>query len=101
MGKKISVDSATMMNKGLEVIEASFLFGLASSKIDVIVHPQSIVHSFVHFNDGSVLSQLGLPDMRSAISYALSYPKRQSSGVKELDLTKESSLDFRKPDMKK
>ena len=101
MGKKISVDSATMMNKGLEVIEASFLFGLASSEIEVIVHPQSIVHSFVYFNDGSVLSQLGLPDMRSAISYALSYPKRQSSGVKELDLTKESSLDFRKPDMKK
>ena len=101
MGKKISVDSATMMNKGLEVIEASFLFGLGSSEIEVIVHPQSIVHSFVYFNDGSVLSQLGLPDMRSAISYALSYPRRQSSGVKELDLTKESSLDFRSPDMKK
>ena len=101
MGKKISVDSATMMNKGLEVIEASFLFGLASSEIEVIVPPQSIIHSFVYFIDGSVLSQLGLPDMRSAISYALSYPRRQSSGVKELDLTKESSLDFRKPDMKK
>tara|TARA_X000000368_G_scaffold403700_1_gene378936 strand:- start:339 stop:1490 length:1152 start_codon:yes stop_codon:yes gene_type:complete len=101
MGKKISVDSATMMNKGLEVIEASFLFGLASSEIEVIVHPQSIVHSFVYFNDGSVLSQLGLPDMRSAISYALSYPKRHNSGVKELDLSKESSLDFLNPDMKK
>ena len=73
----------------------------ASSEIEVIIHPQSIVHSFVCFNDGSVLSQLGLPDMRSAISYALSYPKRHSSGVRELDLTKESSLDFRKPDMKK
>ena len=83
------------------MIEASFLFGLASSEIEVIVHPQSIIHSFVYFNDGSVLSQLGLPDMRSAISYALSYPRRQSSGVKQLDLTKESSLDFRNPDMKK
>jgi len=101
MGKKISVDSATMMNKGLEVIEASFLFGLNASQIEVIVHPQSIIHSFVYFDDGSVLSQLGLPDMRSAISYALSYPGRKSSGVRQLDLTKEPSLEFKHPDMKK
>ena len=101
MGKKISVDSATMMNKGLEIIEASFLFGLTSSQIEVIVHPQSIVHSFVYFDDGSVLSQLGLPDMRSAISYALSYPKRNNSGVKQLDLTREQPLEFYQPDNNK
>ena len=101
MGKKISVDSATMMNKGLEIIEASFLFGLASSQIEVIVHPQSIVHSFVYFDDGSVLSQLGLPDMRSAISYALSYPKRNTSGVKQLDPAREQPLEFYRPDNNK
>jgi len=101
MGKKISIDSATMMNKGLEVIEANFLFGLSSNQIEVVVHPQSIVHSFVYFDDGSVLSQLGLPDMRSAISYAMSYPGRLHSGVKQLDLTKEASLEFHPPDMKK
>ena len=99
MGQKISVDSATMMNKGLEVIEAHFLFQLSPSKIKVVIHPQSIIHSFVYFNDGSVLSQLGLPDMRSAISYALSYPSRQISGVEDLDLTKQSSLEFLSPDM--
>ena len=99
MGQKISVDSATMMNKGLEVIEAHFLFQLSPSKIEVVIHPQSIIHSFVYFNDGSVLSQLGLPDMRSAISYALSYPSRQISGVEDLDLTKQSSLEFLSPDM--
>ena len=101
MGKKISVDSATMMNKGLEIIEASFLFGLTSSQIEVIVHPQSIVHSFVYFDDGSVLSQLGLPDMRSAISYALSYPKRNTSGVKQLDPAREQPLEFYRPDNNK
>ena len=99
MGKKISVDSATMMNKGLEVIEANFLFGLSSNQIEVVIHPQSIIHSFVYFNDGSVLSQLGLPDMRSAISYALSYPERQDSGVEDLDLTKQKPLEFISPDM--
>ena len=99
MGQKISVDSATMMNKGLEVIEAHFLFQLSASKIEVVINPQSIIHSFVYFNDGSVLSQLGLPDMRSAISYALSYPSRQISGVEDLDLTKQSSLEFLSPDM--
>jgi len=99
MGEKISVDSATMMNKGLEVIEANFLFGLNSNQIEVVIHPQSIIHSFVYFNDGSVLSQLGLPDMRSAISYALSYPERQDSGVEDLDLTKQKPLEFISPNM--
>ena len=99
MGKKISVDSATMMNKGLEVIEATFLFGLSSNQIEVVIHPQSIIHSFVYFNDGSVLSQLGLPDMRSAISYALSYPERHNSGVGGLDLTKQKPLEFISPNM--
>ena len=99
MGEKISVDSATMMNKGLEVIEANFLFGLSSNQIEVVIHPQSIIHSFVYFNDGSVLSQLGLPDMRSAISYALSYPERQDSGVGDLDLTKQKPLEFILPNM--
>ena len=101
MGKKISVDSATMMNKGLEIIEASFLFGLSASQIEVVIHPQSIVHSFVYFDDGSVLSQLGLPDMRSAIAYALSHPGRIKSGVKTLDLTQQESLEFHQPDLKK
>ena len=101
MGKKISVDSATMMNKGLEIIEASFLFGLSASQIEVVIHPQSIVHSFVYFADGSVLSQLGLPDMRSAIAYALSHPGRIKSGVKTLDLTQQESLEFHQPDLKK
>ena len=97
MGEKISVDSATMMNKGLEVIEAHFLFELSSNQIEVVIHPQSIIHSFAYFNDGSVLSQLGLPDMRSAISYALSYPERQDSGVGDLDLTKQKPLEFISP----
>jgi|TARA_B110000240_G_scaffold160279_1_gene178914 1-deoxy-D-xylulose-5-phosphate reductoisomerase len=101
MGRKISVDSATMMNKGLEVIEAHFLFELLPSKIEVVIHPQSIVHSFVYFDDGSVLSQLGLPDMRSAISYALSHPNRQNSGVGDLDLTKQTPLEFLSPDLDK
>ena len=99
MGRKISVDSATLMNKGLEVIEAHFLFALKPDKIEVIVHPQSIIHSLVHFDDGSVLSQLGLPDMRTAISYALSYPERQKSGVASLDLTQQPSLEFLTPNL--
>jgi len=89
------------MNKGLEIIEASFLFGLSASQIEVVIHPQSIVHSFVYFADGSVLSQLGLPDMRSAIAYALSHPERIKSGVKALDLTQQESLEFHQPDLKK
>ena len=101
MGRKISVDSATMMNKGLEVIEAHFLFSLNANQIEVLIHPQSIFHSFVCFNDGSMMSQLGLPDMRSAISYALSYPDRHPSGVEQLDLTKHEALEFISPDMNK
>ena len=99
MGRKISVDSATLMNKGLEVIEAHFLFALKPKQIEVVVHPQSIVHSLVHFDDGSVLSQLGLPDMRTAISYALCYPERQTSGVASLDLTKQRPLVFLPPNL--
>ena len=99
MGRKISVDSATLMNKGLEAIEAHFLFALKPNQIEVIVHPQSIIHSLAHFDDGSVLSQLGLPDMRTAISYALSYPGRQTSGVASLDLTQQPSLEFLTPNL--
>ena len=99
MGKKISVDSATMMNKGLEVIEACFLFSLRSPQIEVVIHPQSIIHSLAYFDDGSVMSQLGLPDMRTAISYALSYPERQNSGVRMLDLTKQKPLEFFPPNL--
>ncbi len=99
MGQKISVDSATMMNKGLEVIEAHYLFGLAAENIDVVVHPQSIVHSSVYYEDGSTLAQLGVPDMRTVISYALSYPDRITSGVKPLDLAANSPLEFYAPDL--
>jgi len=101
MGRKISVDSATMMNKGLEVIEAYYLFGLKPEQIDVVMHPQSIVHSSVYFNDGSTLSQLGNPDMRSVISYAMAYPQRISSGVAPLDLASNSPLEFFTPDLEK
>ena len=101
MGRKISVDSATMMNKGLEVIEAHYLFGLPAHCIDVVVHPQSIVHSSVYFEDGSTLSQLGNPDMRTVISYAMSYPDRITSGVPALDLTQNSPLEFYTPDFAK
>jgi len=101
MGRKISVDSATMMNKGLEVIEAHYLFSLPEDKIDVVMHPQSIIHSSVYFEDGSTLSQLGNPDMRSVISYAMSYPNRMTSGVEALDLSKHSPLEFYQPDLEK
>lgn len=101
MGRKISVDSATMMNKGLEVIEAHYLFNLPAENIDVVMHPQSIVHSSVYYNDGSTLSQLGNPDMRSVISYAMSYPSRVDSGVAPLDLTQHSPLEFYPPDLAK
>jgi 1-deoxy-D-xylulose-5-phosphate reductoisomerase len=90
-----------MMNKGLEVIEAHYLFNLPSDKIEVIMHPQSIIHSSVYFNDGSTLSQLGNPDMRSVISYAMSFPKRINSGVTALDLTQNSPLEFYTPDLEK
>jgi len=101
MGRKISVDSATMMNKGLEVIEAYYLFNLKPEQIDVVMHPQSIVHSSVYYNDGSTLSQLGNPDMRSVISYAMAYPKRINSGVAPLDLANNSPLEFYTPDLEK
>ena len=101
MGKKVSIDSATMMNKGLEVIEASHLFRLDIDKIEVVMHPQSIIHSFVEFIDGSSLSQLGNPDMRVPIAYALSFPERITSGVGGVSLDKLPSLEFFKPDLKR
>lgn len=99
MGRKISVDSATLMNKGLEVIEASWLFGFARSQIDVVVHPQSVVHSMVEFGDGSVLAQMGTPDMRTPIAYALGYPERIESGSERLDFLHLSALTFEAPDL--
>ncbi len=94
MGRKISVDSATLMNKGLEVIEASLLFNATPTQIEVVIHPQSIVHSLVRYIDGSVLAQLGNPDMRTPIAHAMAYPERISSGVAPLDLTQIASLQF-------
>lgn len=98
MGPKITIDSATMVNKGLEVIEAYWLFNVDPSKIEILVHPQSIIHSMVQFNDNAIKAQLGTPDMRIPISYALSYPSRNKLNSSELDFTKVSSLTFRKPD---
>ncbi len=98
MGKKISIDSATLMNKGLEVIEARWLFDVASDKIRVVVHPQSIVHSLVEYIDGSVVAQLGIPDMRIPIAYALSYPERIELGLSRLSLSDCGNLSFEKPD---
>ncbi|MBU5612745.1 1-deoxy-D-xylulose-5-phosphate reductoisomerase [Geomonas azotofigens] len=98
MGKKITVDSASMMNKGLEVIEARWLFDIPVERIAVNIHPQSIVHSMVEYIDGSVMAQLGVPDMKGPIAYALTYPGRVASGVKPLDLTALSGLTFLKPD---
>ncbi len=94
MGRKISVDSATLMNKGLEVIEATLLFGLPESRVDVVVHPQSLVHSLVEYLDGSLLAQLGAPDMRTPIAQALAWPERVASGVQSLDLTQIGRLEF-------
>ncbi|MCL5058079.1 MAG: 1-deoxy-D-xylulose-5-phosphate reductoisomerase [Actinobacteria bacterium] len=99
MGKKITVDSATLMNKGLEVIEARWLFGLDYDRIRVVVHPQSIIHSMVEFRDGSVLAQLGLPDMKLPIQYALTYPDRLPGNVPRLDPAKMSALTFEPPDI--
>ena len=101
MGVKISIDSATMFNKALEVIEAKHLFDISSKDIEVLVHPESIVHSLVSFKDGSVIAQLGVPDMKSAIGYALNYPNRRSLPVDTLDLTEIKSLNFEKVDKKK
>lgn len=98
MGRKISVDSATLMNKGLELIEAHWLFGLPPSRIDIVVHPESIVHSLVEYVDGSVLAQLGAPDMRTPIAQALAWPERIESGVASLDLTAVARLNFEAPD---
>ena len=99
MGRKISVDSATMMNKGLEVIEACWLFNTDCSIVDVVVHPQSVIHSMVSYSDGSVLAQLGNPDMRTPIAHALSWPARMQSGVEPLDIFRVAKLEFEKPDM--
>jgi len=99
MGRKISVDSATMMNKGLEVIEACWLFGLPESKVQVVLHPQSVVHSLVQYRDGSVLAELGRPDMRTPIAHALAWPERVASGVGLLDLFAVGRLDFEPPDL--
>lgn len=98
MGKKITIDSSTLMNKGLEVIEAYWLFGQDLDKIDVVVHPQSIIHSMVEYIDGSIIAQLGTPDMKTPIAYALSYPERIPSGSNKLDFTQLSNLTFCKPD---
>jgi 1-deoxy-D-xylulose-5-phosphate reductoisomerase len=99
MGAKISVDSASLMNKGLELIEAHYLFGLPSERIDVLIHPQSVVHSLVEFVDGSVLAQLGSPDMRVPIGYALAWPKRMPTPAQRLDLADIGKLEFEAPDL--
>ena len=101
MGRKISVDSATMMNKGLEVIEAFWLFGLPLEKIKVLIHPQSVVHSMVRYRDGSVIAQMGQPDMRIPIAYGLSWPERIDAGVGQLDLTQFAALSFSEPDFER
>jgi len=101
MGKKVTIDSATMMNKGLEVIEAAFLFKIDHKKIEVLIHPQSIIHSLVEFVDGSSLTQLGFPDMKVPIAYALSFPERMYSGVKGIDLSSVNDLQFELPDLEK
>jgi len=98
MGRKISVDSASLMNKGLEFIEACWIFDLTPDRVDVVVHPQSIIHSMVQYPDGSVLAQLGNPDMRTPIAYGLGWPERLDSGVAPLDLVATARLDFEAPD---
>ena len=99
MGRKISIDSSTLMNKGLEVIEAKWLFGVEHDQIDVLVHPQSIIHSMVQFDDSSVIAQLGCPDMRLPIQYALTYPNRNKNDFERLDLAKLATLTFENPDL--
>ncbi|HEY3325922.1 MAG TPA: 1-deoxy-D-xylulose-5-phosphate reductoisomerase [Novimethylophilus sp.] len=98
MGPKITIDSATLMNKGLEVIEAHWLFGAAPEQIEVVIHPQSVIHSMVQYNDGSVLAELGNPDMRTPIAHALGWPERLASGVAPLDIFATGQLDFERPD---
>ena len=101
MGRKISVDSATMMNKGLEVIEARWLFDMSADRIEVVIHPQSVIHSMVDYDDGSVLAQLGNPDMRTPITHALAWPERIESGVQALNLIDVGRLDFSRPDLRR
>ena len=101
MGKKISVDSATLMNKGLEVIEAHWLFSAAVAQIEAIIQPQSLIHSMVEYIDGSVLAELGAPDMRTAISYSLGFPKRLTSNVKSLNFKEIKSLEFQEIDLQR
>jgi 1-deoxy-D-xylulose-5-phosphate reductoisomerase len=101
MGRKISVDSATLMNKGLELIEACLLFALPPSQVEVVVHPQSIVHSLVEYCDGSMLAQLGNPDMRTPIAHALGWPDRIASGVESLDIVRIGRLEFETPDIER
>jgi len=101
MGQKISVDSATMMNKGLEVIEACWLFDVKEDQIQVVIHPESMIHSMVSYNDGSVMAQLGNPDMRTPIAYSLGFPERINSGVKQLDIFEVAQLNFSKPDFER
>lgn len=101
MGPKITIDSATLMNKGLEVIEAKWLFGVDLENIEVVIHPQSIVHSMVEFQDSAVMAQLGVPDMKVPIAFALNYPKREANNFEKLDFTKNMSLTFEKPDLNK
>jgi 1-deoxy-D-xylulose-5-phosphate reductoisomerase len=100
MGKKVSIDSATLMNKGLEVIEAHWLFGVKPGLIEVVVHPQSIIHSMVQFTDGSIKAQMGLPDMRLPIQYAFSYPRRLESKLGRFSFTEFPQLTFEQPDTK-
>ncbi|MCW8872653.1 1-deoxy-D-xylulose-5-phosphate reductoisomerase [Pseudomonadota bacterium] len=101
MGRKISVDSATLMNKGLEVIEARWLFNARPDQIEVLIHPQSIVHSMVSYRDGSILAQMGTPDMRTPIAHALAWPERIDAGVERLDLARMNDLEFRQPDLER
>lgn len=101
MGRKISVDSATMLNKGLEVIEAHWLFSMEADRIQVLIHPQSLVHSMVEYEDGSILAQLGQPDMRTPIAYGLGFPERIASGVGLFDLARMQTLDFEQPDLER
>ena len=101
MGEKISIDSATMMNKGLEVIEAYWLFGFGLDKIDIVVHPQSIIHSMIEMNDGSIKAQMGVPDMKVPIQYALTYPEHAFSNWERLDFFKCGDLTFQEPDFER
>jgi 1-deoxy-D-xylulose-5-phosphate reductoisomerase len=98
MGQKVTIDSATLMNKGLELLEAHHLFSLPASKLDIVIHPQSIVHCLVHLSDGSVLAQLSCPDMRTPIAYSLAWPERMAAPTKRLDLTELGTLSFETPD---